>query len=382
MHIRLKSMSKSAIVIGAGIVGLATARALAKRGYQVTVIERSSKAVGASIRNFGMVWPIGQPEGALYERALHAKSIWKEMLAGAKCWSQEAGSLHMAYQQDELEVIQQFVEVSPYRPVSFLNAEETLAKSPAVNPDGLLGSLYSADEMIVDPREAIAAIPGYLQAALGVTFIWNTAISKVAYPAVFSGEKSWSADEIFVCSGQDFETLYPEQFSSAPLTKCKLQMMRLEAQPDDWRIGPALCGGLSFIHYHGFKAAASLPGLKARYESEYAEYLKWGIHVMASQNGMGEITVGDSHEYALTFDPFDREFINTMILDYLGTFAQFKSPKVFQSWHGIYPKMTNGATEIVIKPESGVTIINGLGGNGMTLSFGLCDEVVGGTYRS
>ena len=375
-------MSKSAIVIGAGIVGLATARALAKRGYQVTVIERSSKAVGASIRNFGMVWPIGQPEGALYERALHAKSIWKETLAGAKCWSQEAGSLHMAYQRDELEVIQQFVEVSPYRPVSFLNAEETLAKSPAVNPDGLLGSLYSADEMIVDPREAIAAIPGYLQAAFGVAFIWNTAISKVVYPAVFSGEKSWSADEIFVCSGQDFETLYPEQFSAAPLTKCKLQMMRLEAQPDDWRIGPALCGGLSFIHYHGFKAAASLPGLKARYESEYAEYLKWGIHVMASQNGLGEITVGDSHEYALTFDPFDREFINTMILDYLGTFAQFKSTKVFQSWHGIYPKMTNGATEIVIRPESGVTIINGLGGNGMTLSFGLCDEVVGGTYRS
>ncbi len=375
-------MSKSAIVIGAGIVGLATARALATRGYQVTVIERSSQAVGASIRNFGMVWPIGQPEGALYERALHAKSIWKEVLAGAKCWSQEAGSLHMAYQQDELEVIQQFVEVSPYRPVSFLNAEQTLAKSPAVNPAGLLGSLYSADEMIVDPREAIAAIPGYLTAALGVTFIWNTAISKVAYPAVFSGSKSWSADEIFVCSGQDFETLFPEQFSAAPLTKCKLQMMRLEAQPDDWRIGPALCGGLSFIHYHGFKAAASLPGLKARYEREYAEYLKWGIHVMASQNGLGEITIGDSHEYALTFDPFDREFINTMILDYLGTFAQFKSPKVFQSWHGIYPKMTNGATEIVLRPENGVTIINGLGGNGMTLSFGLCDEVVGGTYRS
>ncbi|OJV17537.1 MAG: oxidoreductase [Dyadobacter sp. 50-39] len=375
-------MGKSAIVIGAGIVGLATARALATRGYKVTVIERSTQAVGASIRNFGMVWPIGQPEGALYERALHAKSIWKEVLAGAKCWSQEAGSLHMAYHQDELEVIQQFVEVSPYRPVSFLNAEETLAKSPAVNPDGLLGSLYSADEMIVDPREAIAAIPGYLTAALDVTFIWNTAISKVEYPTVFSGEKSWSADEIFVCSGQDFETLYPEQFAAAPLTKCKLQMMRLEAQPDDWRIGPALCGGLSFIHYHGFRAAASLPGLKARYERDYAEYLKWGIHVMASQNGLGEITVGDSHEYALTFDPFDREFINKMILDYLGTFAQLKSPKVFQSWHGIYPKMTNGATEIVMRPESGVTIINGLGGNGMTLSFGLCDEVVGGTYRS
>lgn len=375
-------MSKSAIVIGAGIVGLATARALAYRGYQVTVIERSEKAVGASIRNFGMVWPIGQPEGNLYNRALHAKSIWKEVLTGSKCWYHEGGSLHMAYAQDESEVLQQFTEVSAYRPVRYLSAQETLDKSPAVNPTNLLGSLFSADEMIVDPREAIAAIPAYLTEKYGVKFIWNTAIHQVSYPTVYGGGTQWAADEIYVCSGQDFETLYPETFSAAPLTKCKLQMLRLESQPDNWKIGPALCGGLSLIHYHGFKAAASLPQLKARYEAEYSEYLKWGIHVMVSQNGSGEITVGDSHEYALTFDPFDREFINRMILDYLDTFAQFKSPKISQTWHGIYPKLTNGNTEIIIKPESGVTIINGLGGNGMTLSFGLCDEVVGGTYRA
>jgi len=373
-------MSKSAIVIGAGIVGLATARALVTRGYQVTVIERSSKAVGASIRNFGMVWPIGQPEGTLYNRALKAKSIWKEVLAEAKCWFHEGGSLHMAYQNDELEVIKQFVEVSAYRPVKVLNAAETLEMSPAVNGNGLLGSLYSADEMIVDPREAIAGVARYLQEKWHVTFHWDTAISQINYHNVLSGSKSWSADEIFVCSGQDFETLYPAEFAAAPLTKCKLQMLRLEAQPNDWKIGPSLCGGLSLIHYDGFKAAPSLAGLKARYQEEYSEYLKWGIHVMASQNGLGEITVGDSHEYALTFDPFDREFINKMILDYLGTFAQFKSPKVSQTWNGIYPKMTNGKTEIVLKPEQGVTIINGLGGAGMSLSFGLCDEVIGGTY--
>ena len=373
-------MSKSAIVIGAGIVGLATARALVTRGYQVTVIERSSKAVGASIRNFGMVWPIGQPEGTLYNRALKAKSIWKEVLAEAKCWFHEGGSLHMAYQNDELEVIKQFVEVSAYRPVKVLNAAETLEMSPAVNGNGLLGSLYSADEMIVDPREAIAGVARYLQEKWHVAFHWDTAISQINYPHVSSGSKSWSADEIFVCSGQDFETLYPAEFAAAPLTKCKLQMLRLEAQPNDWKIGPSLCGGLSLIHYDGFKAAPSLAGLKARYQEEYSEYLKWGIHVMASQNGLGEITVGDSHEYALTFDPFDREFINQMILDYLGTFAQFKSPKISQTWNGIYPKMTNGKTEIVLKPEQGVTIINGLGGAGMSLSFGLCDEVIGGTY--
>ncbi|MBE9462384.1 TIGR03364 family FAD-dependent oxidoreductase [Dyadobacter subterraneus] len=374
-------MSKSAIVIGAGIVGLATARALGARGYHVTVIERSSKAVGASIRNFGMVWPIGQPEGKMYERALKAKSIWKEVLTGAKLWFHEGGSLHMAYHQDELNVVKEIVEVSDKRPVRVLTAQETLDMSPAVNANGLLGSLFCEDEMIVDPRQAIAGIPAYLTEKYGVNFIWDTAIAEVDYPTVRSGAKQWAADEIFVCSGQDFETLYPAIFSASPLTKCKLQMLRLEAQPDNWKIGPSLCGGLSLIHYDGFKAAPSLETLKARYKEEYAEYLKWGIHVMASQNGLGEITVGDSHEYALTFDPFDREFINTMILDYLATFAQFKSPKVFQTWHGIYPKMTNGNTEIVLKPEDGVTIINGLGGAGMTLSFGLCDQVIGGTYQ-
>ena len=34
-------MSKNAIVVGAGILGLATARALAEKGYQVKVIEKT-----------------------------------------------------------------------------------------------------------------------------------------------------------------------------------------------------------------------------------------------------------------------------------------------------------------------------------------------------
>ncbi|MCR8561080.1 TIGR03364 family FAD-dependent oxidoreductase [Mucilaginibacter sp. BJC16-A38] len=368
----------SAIIIGAGIVGLATARALAIRGYKVTIFERNERAVGASIRNFGMIWPIGQATGPLFERAMLSRSIWKEICTEANIWHDEVGSLHLAYHDDELQVISEYVEVNQHlRDCSILSPKQALEKSPAVNPNGLKGALWSGEEMIVESRVAVGQVAKYLADKYDVEFHWNTAISQIEHPRVMSGNRVWEADEIFVCSGADFESLYPELFLETQITKCKLQMMRLVTQPDEWRIGPSLCGGLSMIHYPGFQAAASLPALRKRYEEQYADYLKWGIHVMVSQNGSGELTIGDSHEYGLVHDPFDKEFINSMITSYLQTFATFKDWKLLQSWHGIYPKMTNGATELIVDIAPGVTVINGVGGNGMTLSFGLCEEYIG-----
>jgi glycine/D-amino acid oxidase-like deaminating enzyme len=98
---------------------------------------------------------------------------------------------------------------------------------------------------------------------------------------------------------------------------------------------------------------------------------------MVSQNETGELTVGDSHEYGLTHDPFDKHFINQMILDYLKRFARFKDETITETWNGIYPKLTNGESELILQPEEGVTIINCVGGAGMTLSFGLCEEIIG-----
>jgi FAD dependent oxidoreductase TIGR03364 len=373
--------SRSAIVIGAGIVGLATARALARRGFSVKVFERSEKAVGASIRNFGMIWPIGQSSGKMYERAIRSREIWKEISGTGRFWAEPAGSLHLAYAPDEWQVLQELYEAfhKEGRPVHLLDKTATCERSSAAVPDGLLGGLYSEDELIVDPREAIAALPGWLTGHGKVEFHWGKCVSYISEQTVYIGnEEEYEADLIFICNGADFETLYPERFAELPVTKCKLQMMRLKAQPADWRIGPALCGGLSLIHYSGFKAAASLSALKQRYSEEMADYLQWGIHVMVSQNGKGELTIGDSHEYGLTHDPFDKDFINRMILDYLRKFAQFKDWTLAESWNGIYTKLTDSEPDLFFSPEPYVYAINGVGGAGMTLSFGLAEELVEG----
>ena len=372
-----------AIVIGAGIVGLSMTRALQAKGWKVTVIERHPQAQGASVRNFGMIWPIGQEQGPSFQRAMRSREIWLEMAEKAGFWAEQTGALHLAYTDLELQVVSEYVAAMKGKnSAQQLSPEEALAKSPATVGKGLKGALWTNEEMIVDPREAVAKTANYLNTLPEVNFIWNRAISRIEGNTVYSGQKSWSAEKIFVCSGADFETLYPELFESTPITKCKLQMMRLVQQPQNWRIGPPLCAGLSFIHYKGFQVASSLSKLKEVYTEQYKELLDLGIHVMVSQNGTGELTVGDSHEYGLNFTPFDTQHINKLILNVLKTFAHFKDWEIGSTWHGIYPKMTNGATEFVHRVDDTVTIVNGMGGAGMTLSFGLGEEVTSSTLNS
>ena len=374
-------MSKpTAIVIGAGITGLAIARALAIKGYAVTILERGHKATGASIRNFGMIWPIGQSAGKLYERAIRSRNIWQEISNTGAFPGEQTGSLHLAYNENEWKVLQELYEqFRQERPVTLLTPEQVVEKSPAVVPQSLKGGLYSTDEVIVDPREAIAMLPAYLQERHNITCIWGKCVSYIADNTVYVGlEEQYSADLIIICSGVDFETLYPEVFNRLPVTRCKLQMMRFGVQPNNWHLGPALCGGLSLIHYKSFASAASILLLRRRYEEELPEHVRWGVHVMVSQNSRYELTVGDSHEYGLSPDPFDKASINQLILDYLKTFARFKNNTITATWNGMYTKLTNGESHLFVSPEPGVYLFNGLGGAGMTLSFALAEEVIAG----
>jgi FAD dependent oxidoreductase TIGR03364 len=368
------------LIIGAGIVGLAHALAVAKRGFKVVVFERNSAAVGASIRNFGMIWPIGQPTGVLFDRALTSRAIWMEVASKAEIYLEQCGSLHLAYRPDELAVLEEFVDAAAQSggSVKLLTPSEVTEKSVAVVPKGLLGALWSATEMTVDPREAIRKLPAYLSDTYGVEFKFGTVATEITDLTVTAGPEKWSGDRIFICSGADFETLYPKQYATSGITKVKLQMMRTAPQPHHWRLGPSLCAGLTLTHYTSFAHCPSLPQLKERIAAETPHFPQWGIHVMMSQNGPGELIIGDSHEYGLNPDPFDRAEINHHILDYLKGFAQVPSFDIAETWHGVYAK-TPGQTEWIAHPDTGVTVVNALSGAGMTLSFGLAEAVISGS---
>ncbi len=372
----MNSQKVDVIVIGAGIVGLAHAYAAAKRGNKVALFERTNPAVGASIRNFGQIWPVGK-YGSLFQRALKSRETWLEISKAADLYCLECGSLHLAYHDDEMAVMEEFYAQFPeaHDYCRLLTPAEVPEKSQAAKLNGLKGALWSSTELNVDPRQAIRAIPGWLEQTYGVELNFGTLVTGINLPSIETTAGTWQAERVFVCSGADFETLYPQEYADSGITRCKLQMMRTAPQPDNWKLGANLCGGLTLARYDSFVDCPSLPALRQRYEAEMPFYMQQDIHVLLSQTALGELTIGDHHEYSMTFDPFDREDINAAIMDYLRTFAQVPSFEIAERWHGIYP-LINGKTELILHPVPGVTIVNALSGAGMTLSFGLAEEVL------
>ncbi|QJW94517.1 TIGR03364 family FAD-dependent oxidoreductase [Frigoriglobus tundricola] len=363
-------------VVGAGIVGLAFAWEAARRGRSVVLFDRTAKPQGASVRNFGMIWPIGQPPGADYRRAIKSRARWLELGAEAGVWAAECGSLHAAYRADEDAVLREFAAAAPALGVAceYLPAADAARRFPAVRPDGLLGALYSPTELAVNPPAAVARLPHFLAESLGVRLRLGVTVAGIEMPRVrTAGGETWHADRVFVCSGTEFETLFPDAFAASGIRRCKLQMMRTGPQPGGWRLGPHLAGGLTLCHYKSFEVCDTLPAVKARVAAEMADYVKYGIHVMASQTDRGEVIIGDSHEYDGDIELFDKPEIDALVLSYLRTMLRLPDWQIAARWHGVYAKHpTKGF--VTTEPQPGCVIAVAPGGAGMTLSFGIAEE--------
>ena len=364
-------------IVGAGILGLAHAYAAAKAGKRVVVFERSPRASGASVRNFGMVWPIGQPAGELLQLALRSRAIWRGLLTAAKLPFRDTGSLHLAYRDDEAAVVEEFSEVAPGLGYNcrWMPAAEVLVKSPAAERRKLLGGLWSSTELTVDPRLILAELPAFLTERYGVRFCFGTAVRSIAPPQLETASDVWKAEQFLVCSGEDFETLYPAHYAASGLTRCKLQMLRTAPQPAGWELGPALAAGLTLRFYPTFQICKTLPALRERIAQETPEMDKWAIHGLVSQTADGALTLGDSHEYGLAVDIFNKAEIDELILAYTRTFLRAPEMRIAERWHGVYAKHPE-KTLVTMEPEPGVRIVASPGGSGMTLSMGLGEQTI------
>lgn len=364
------------IVVGTGILGLAHAWRLHARGRRVLVVERGARAQGASIRNFGMIWPMGQPAGERLDTALRSRALWLEAATSAGLWHDPCGSLHVVHHADEEAVLREFAATAPdlgYQ-AQLISVDEATARCPRLRPDGIRAALYSQTEVNVDPRQAVAGLAAWLQ-TLGVSFRFQTAVVTTADGIVETTQGTWRADHVWICTGDDFSGPAAVGASNEPLVQTKLQMLAVATATPDAPLGAMLAAGLTLAHYDAFATCPSLPALRASLAARYPFAVAHGIHVMVSRNSIGELILGDSHIYGADIGPFDRADIDDEILRLLRSFVNLEDAHITRRWHGTYAKHRHSPW-LVRDLDARTTLVTGVGGAGMTLSFGLADRTV------
>ncbi len=358
-------------VVGAGIIGLATALAAAKRGLRVVVIDRDAQANGASIRNFGLVVVSGQTPGVSRSRAERSRAVWLEVAEQAGLDVLHRGKLAVAQRPEAMAVLEAFAATSDGQDCKILGAAELARECPALRKGAIVGGLHSPHELRIESRDAIPRLARFLGERYGVAFQRGVAVTGIAPPVVSTSHGPVRATKIAVCPGDDLTTLFPDRIASYAVQRCKLHMMRL-ANPGFW-LNAALVSDLSLLRYGGYAAMPEAAALKERLKVECSEALANGVHLIVVQSADGSLVVGDSHHYGTTPDPFAPEAVDQLILDEYERLLGPRPP-VLLRWTGTY---SSAAAEAFIDaPHEDVRLVMVSSGTGASTGFAIGEETV------
>ncbi|MEV6865273.1 TIGR03364 family FAD-dependent oxidoreductase [Streptosporangium subroseum] len=365
--------SADLVVIGAGIVGLAHAVDAVRRGLSVAVIERDERATGASVRNFGHGCFTAQDGDAL-RYAMAARTGWLRLAKEAGFWLRDSGTVVVARAEDEYAVLEEFHAVRDDQ-VVLLDAAEIAGRMP-VGP-GVIGGAWLPMDVRVDPREAPHAIAGWL-AARGVRFHWATTVHTVEPGRLGTSRGQVRAGRVVMAVGHDVDRHFPELAEQAGLRRCALHMLRVR-DPHGQKIAPAVLTGFSLLRYDGFGACPTLPALRTRLESEHPDLLDAGLNLMFTQRPDGDLTIGDTHAYATTLEPFNADELDQHVLVEAGRLLGVESLTVRERWRGVYASAPEPF--LIAAPMPGVRVVSVTSGVGMTTALGLAPEVLDDLLR-
>jgi FAD dependent oxidoreductase TIGR03364 len=364
-------------VVGAGIVGLATALAAVRRGLRVAVIDRDAQANGASVRNFGFITVTGQGRGQMWARARRSREVWHEVAAAAGIPVVHTGLWMTARRPESVEVLEAFMATEMAAGCHLLSPAEARRRFPEMAAPDMMAVLESTTELRVESREAIPRLAAWLADTHGVAFLRNTAVTSIEMSQVRTSRGILEADRVAVCPGDDFNGLYADRLSAYPLTRCKLQMLRL-ADPG-FKLPAAIMSDLGLGRYRGYSDLAAALPLKARLAIEQAGHIAHGVHLIVVQSADGSLVVGDSHHYAATPDPFSHEETDALILEEFAASLGIKPPPTIERWTGTYASAPDRPV-LIDTPEASVRVAIVTCGAGASTGFAIGEEIVGSLF--
>ncbi|GLB51302.1 oxidase [Neptunitalea chrysea] len=372
------------ICVGAGALGTFHAYHAAKKRYNVAILEKNSRPDGATVRNFGQVVPSGMNiKWQQYGR--ESLAIYAEIQKLFNISIRNNGTVYIASNEDEMQLLEELSEINKandYTSVK-LSKNECLEKYSGLKQEYAVGGLFFPQEVTVEPRVMINRLHQYLTAEYNVDIHFNTTVINCeqlsdGVEVLVAGGKKIKAKKVFICNGDEFQLLYPEQFAVSDIEITKLQMMQTKPQ-QGYVLPGSILTGLTIKRYESFTECPSYKEIKAK-ESADALYKKWGVHILFKQATDGSVILGDSHMYSgikdkakLGFD--NSEEINEYMIEEAKKIIDLPNYDIAYRWYGMYSQCKT--QDIFNKDVSkDIRVITAIGGKGMTGSAGYSKEQI------
>lgn len=188
------------VIIGGGIVGLATAYYLRQRNVEVTVLERSSIGAGNTDRSIGGIRAQFSTPVQI-EFAVKSMEVWEEFEErfGVDIEHRQNGYLYLARSEQVSETFHDNVALqNEYGvPSEFLTPEEAQERCPGLHTDRFVGATYCPRDGFADPHLALQGFAKNAESA-GADIQTNTPVEglitddDVVVGVEIPGETIWS----------------------------------------------------------------------------------------------------------------------------------------------------------------------------------------------
>jgi glycine/D-amino acid oxidase-like deaminating enzyme len=146
-------------------------------------------------------------------------------------------------------------------------------------------------------------------------------------------------------------------------------------------LGAAVMSDLGLVRYLGYAELPEARALRVRLETEQADHLANGVHLIAVQSADGSLVVGDSHHYGETVDPFAPAAVDDLILDELDHVLHLPGRTVIERWSGTYASARDRLM-LVDRPSDSVRLVLITSGTGASTAFAIGEDVMADLFSS